>query len=96
MLTGRHPQISAQAARQTARGLAIEMGRGAGKAIQIGAPRLEAAMEANLAWPSFDRRWKAPARQFQNTSFPRQRDEGSRIPGADLYAFAREVTGTIQ
>ncbi len=50
-LIGRHPQIGAQAARQTALGLAVEMGRGAGKALQIGAPRLAAAMEAYLARP---------------------------------------------
>jgi len=51
VLIGRFPIISAQAARQTAMGLALEMGRGAGKVAQIGAPTLEAAMEAYLARP---------------------------------------------
>ena len=35
---GRFPTISAQAARQTALGFALEMGKGAGKVDQIGAP----------------------------------------------------------
>src|SRR6056297_2526265 len=51
VLIGRHPFISAAAARQTALGFALEWGRGAGKSVQIGAPTLEAAMEAYLARP---------------------------------------------
>ncbi|MCK0104443.1 integrase family protein [Pseudohalocynthiibacter sp. F2068] len=51
ILIGRYPMISAQIARQTAMGLALDMGRGAGKVAQIGAPRLEAAMEAYLVRP---------------------------------------------
>lgn len=51
ILIGRFPVISSQAARQTAMELALEMGRGAGKAAQIGAPTLEAAMEVYLARP---------------------------------------------
>jgi integrase len=51
ILIGRFPVITAQSARQTAMGLALEMGRGAGKAIQMGAPTLEAAMETYLARP---------------------------------------------
>ncbi|NRB18299.1 MAG: integrase family protein [Rhodobacteraceae bacterium] len=51
VLIGRFPVISSQAARQTAMGLALEMGRGAGKMAQIGAPRLETAMEVYLARP---------------------------------------------
>lgn len=51
ILIGRFPIISAQAARQTAMGLALEMGRGAGKVAQIGAPSLEVALEAYLARP---------------------------------------------
>ncbi|NKB28793.1 MAG: DUF4102 domain-containing protein [Rhodobacteraceae bacterium] len=51
ILIGRYPMISAKAARQTAMGLALEMGRGAGRAAQIGAPTLEQAMEAYLARP---------------------------------------------
>lgn len=51
ILVGRFPIISAQAARQTALGFALEMGRGAGKVAQIGAPTLEAAMEVYLARP---------------------------------------------
>nr|WP_127562875.1 integrase family protein [Nioella ostreopsis] len=51
VLIGRFPTISAQAARQTALGLALEMGRGAGKVIQAGAPTLEVAMEGYLARP---------------------------------------------
>lgn len=51
ILIGRFPIISAQAARQTALGFALEMGRGAGKVAQIGAPTFEAAMEVYLARP---------------------------------------------
>lgn len=51
VLIGRYPVISAATARQTALGFALEWGRGAGKTIQIGAPTLEAAMEAYLARP---------------------------------------------
>ncbi|KAE9627676.1 tyrosine-type recombinase/integrase [Parasedimentitalea maritima] len=51
ILIGRFPIISAQAARQTALGFALEMGRGAGKVVQIGAPTLEAAMDLYLARP---------------------------------------------
>lgn len=50
-MIGRFPVISAQAARQTALGLALEMGRGAGRQIQIGAPTLEEALEGYLARP---------------------------------------------
>ena len=51
ILIGRFPIISSQAARQTAMGLALEMGRGAGKTAQIGAPTLEAGMVVYLARP---------------------------------------------
>ena len=51
VLIGRFPIISAQAARQTALGFALEWGRGAGKTIQVGAPTLEAALETYLARP---------------------------------------------
>lgn len=51
VLIGRYPIISADAARQTAMGFALEWGRGAGKKIQIGAPTLQAALEAYLARP---------------------------------------------
>ncbi len=51
VLIGRYPVISSDAARQTALGFALEWGRGAGKKIQIGAPTLQAAMEAYLARP---------------------------------------------
>ena len=51
ILVGRFPVISSQAARQTAMGLALEMGRGAGKVAQIGAPTLATAMEVYLARP---------------------------------------------
>ena len=51
VLIGRHPVISAHAARTTAMGLALEMGRGAGKAVQVGAPTLEMAMEVYLMRP---------------------------------------------
>jgi len=51
VLIGRFPLISAQAARQTALGLALEWGRGAGKMIQIGAPTLQDSMEVYLARP---------------------------------------------
>jgi len=51
VLIGRFPVISADVARQTALGFALEWGRGGGKKIQIGAPTLEVAMEAYLARP---------------------------------------------
>lgn len=51
VLIGRYPAISSDVARQTALGFALEWGRGAGKAIQIGAPTLLAAMETYLARP---------------------------------------------
>ena len=51
ILLGRYPVISAHAARQTAMELALEMGRGAGKVAQIGAPTLQDAMEMYLARP---------------------------------------------
>lgn len=51
ILIGRYPVISAAAARHTALGFALEMSRGAGKHIQIGAPTLMAATEAYLARP---------------------------------------------
>ena len=51
VLIGRYPVISSQAARQTAMELAVEMGRGAGKVAQIGAPTLATAMEVYLARP---------------------------------------------
>lgn len=50
-LIGRFPVISAQVARQTAMGFALEWGRGAGKHIQIGVPTLETATETYLARP---------------------------------------------
>ena len=51
VLIGRFPIISADAARQTALGFALEWGRGAGKQVQVGPPTLEAATEAYLARP---------------------------------------------
>ena len=51
VLIGRYPVISADTARQTALGYALEWGRGAGKKLQIGAPTLEVAMETYLARP---------------------------------------------
>lgn len=51
VLVGRFPMISADTARQTALGFALEWGRGAGKQIQVGAPTLQAAMDGYLARP---------------------------------------------
>ncbi len=51
VLIGRYPVISADVARQTALGFALEWGRGAGKRIAIGAPTLEAALETYLSRP---------------------------------------------
>lgn len=51
ILIGRYPIISADAARQTALGFALELSKGAGKAIQIGAPTLEQAMLSYIAQP---------------------------------------------
>lgn len=50
-LIGRYPIISADAARQTALGFALDWGRGAGKKVQIGAPSLQSAIDAYLARP---------------------------------------------
>lgn len=47
-LIGRFPVISADVARQTAMGFALEWGRGAGKSYQLGAPTLHMAMETYL------------------------------------------------
>ncbi|MEI4262666.1 tyrosine-type recombinase/integrase [Roseovarius sp. D0-M9] len=51
ILIGRYPTITAQTARQKALGFALEMSRGAGKHIQIGAPTLEQAVEVYLSRP---------------------------------------------
>lgn len=51
VLIGRHPVITAEVARQTAMGFALEWGRGAGKHLHISAPTFEAAMETYLARP---------------------------------------------
>lgn len=51
VLIGRYPLISADVARQTALGFALDWGRGAGRQLQIGAPTLETAMETYLARP---------------------------------------------
>ncbi len=51
VLIGRYPMISADTARQTALGYALDWGRGAGKRLQIGEPTLETAMETYLARP---------------------------------------------
>jgi len=51
VLIGRYPIISAEVARQTALGFALDWGRGAGKALQIGAPALATALETYLARP---------------------------------------------
>ena len=50
-LIGRFPLISAAAARATALELALEASRGLGKRAQIGAPRLEEAVDVYLARP---------------------------------------------
>lgn len=50
-LIGRYPIITAAAARETAMSLALDMSRGAGKAVQAGAPTLAMALEAYLARP---------------------------------------------
>jgi integrase len=50
-LIGRYPVISAVAARQTALEFALQWSRGAGKAVQIRTPTLEAAMESYLSRP---------------------------------------------
>ena len=51
VLIGRYPTISAVAARQAGLEFALEWGRGADKKVMIGAPTLQAAMEAYLARP---------------------------------------------
>lgn len=50
-LIGRYPTISAEAARQAALAMALDMSRGAGRIYQMKAPTLEAAMEVYLARP---------------------------------------------
>lgn len=68
VLIGRYPSITAKAARQTALSLSLEMGRGAGRQIQIGAPTLEMAMEAYLARPKLrsETHKKTIRAQFEN------------------------------
>jgi len=51
ILIGRYPVISSAAARQAAQSLAVDMSRGVGKIYQMGAPTLEAAIEAYLSRP---------------------------------------------
>lgn len=51
VLIGRYPAVSTQAARQTAMGLALEMGRGVGRVTQTRAPKLSVAMESYLVRP---------------------------------------------
>jgi integrase len=67
-LIGRYPVISADVARQTALQFSLEWGRGAGKAIQIGAPTLEAATKAYLNRPKLrSEAYKAGIQsQFEN------------------------------
>ncbi len=68
ILIGRYPTITAQAARQTAMGFALEMSRGAGKHIQIGAPTLAEAMDVYLARPKLrsEAHREGVQRQFEN------------------------------
>lgn len=68
VLIGRYPTITAQTARQTALGFALEMSRGAGKHIQIGAPTLSDAMEVYLARPKLrsDVHKESVRTQFEN------------------------------
>ena len=68
VLIGRFPMISANAARQTAMGFALDWGRGAGKQIQIGAPTLLDALDAYLVRPKLrSEAHKSGMRQlFQN------------------------------
>lgn len=67
VLIGRYPMIGAVAARETAQGLALEMGRGLGKKAQRGAPRLEDALATYLARPKLrcDFTKEQMPRQFQ-------------------------------
>ena len=66
-LIGRYPMISADAARQTAMGFALEMSRGAGKVVQTGAPTLEQAAITYVARPKLrsDEHKKGIERQFE-------------------------------
>ncbi len=64
VLIGRFPMISANAARQTAMGFALDWGRGAGKFIQIGAPALQDALDAYLARPKLNAHYKDTPRRF--------------------------------
>ena len=68
VLIGRYPTITAQTARQTALGFALEISRGAGKHIQIGAPTLSDAMEVYLARPKLrsDVHKESVRTQFEN------------------------------
>lgn len=68
VLIGRYPTINATAARQTGLGFALDWARGAGKAIQIGAPALQDAMEAYLARPKLrsDAHRAGLRRQFEH------------------------------
>ena len=67
VLIGRYPVISSAAARQAAQSLAVDMSRGVGKIYQMGAPTLEAAIEAYLSRPKLrsERGKKDTRRQLQ-------------------------------
>jgi len=66
-LIGRYPVISADAARQTAMGFALEKSRGAGRVAQTGAPTLAQAAETYVARPKLrsEEHKKGTVRQFE-------------------------------
>lgn len=80
-LIGRHPIVSSDAARQTAMKFSLDLARGAGKRIQIGAPRLEDAMEAYLSRPKLrSETYKSGVRQ----QFERHLKDWLRLPLSEI------------
>ncbi len=77
VMIGRFPTITAEVARLTAMGLVLEMGRGAGKTMQIGAPTLQEAMEVYLARPKLR---SDSHRQGLRQQFERHLGDWLRLP----------------
>lgn len=81
VMIGRYPMITAQVARQTALGLSLAWGRGAGKSAQVGAPTLEAAMESYLARPKLR---SAAHRQGLRQQFEMHLKDWLRLPLSEI------------
>ncbi len=77
ILLGRYPAITARVARQTALGLALEWGRGAGKRLAFDPPTLSGAIEAYLARP---RLRSEEHKQSLRNQFAKHLDDWMHLP----------------